>query len=649
MSESTLFAQPNPNSNPDPRPCPWTIRRLNASTYLIRETDRFHEFPHIYAKIIFDDRDKQTARQPALIVLSDTGCGTGVMSSLEELASAAVAGSTDRTKMGYTAERLSTRTGDGYNLDSFLRAMINPGGRLPYLVITTHCHYDHILGLGGLPSTDSGMTTVLASRFEKSFVVPRSHLVVNSLCKAMGVKAPRYEVGVWASDMMDVKYRSRATGRSSFFDIVRQRCLEPPFSPLDRDEDLVPVSPRPGSGSVDHCTTIAEFNVEAEYPDVNLPERMGRVKEEFFASAFVSLRGSSTRADQSADPNSELDNAWAYLDEVKACFIDRSHVHFHFLEIMTDYSKGVIDRPRVLDLTSNLFRDHPDLLFSLNDFVPAEHSIPDDVGIETGLVILQTPGHTPDSLTWYDREERLICVGDSLYERESPDTKKKGEPPMPVLFDASGNMQDWRNSLRKVLKFVREQNAKNDKEEMTAQNEEYVGRELIEESDGEHADGWMVITLAKPHDTLPHVAGNSLAVPTLSYAGGLSSFSSNSTQHSRKLPFGKEKKKRVRLCAAHVTADVDAEDCLVEMYDFMSQILREEVPERSVGHVRGEEHCIWEETGAKGRFSVQGPLRIIEEGRNSERRSFEEGTVAPHQFAKENGWDMVEGANEIGA
>ena len=410
---------------------PFTIRQLNPSTFLIRETDKYGEYPHIFAKTVFVTEE---STRPALIVLSDTGCGSSALLSRNFPTIIRPELRLGRHDMDYIE--------DSYNLSRFLRATINPRGEVPYLVITTHCHFDHILGLTYLPPTTSGMTTVLCSSHKKSFIVPRSNLVKHSLCNEMHVNTPKYDVGIWAHDLYKVVYT---------------------------------------------------------YP---------------------------------------------------------------------------------------------------NPLYGAE-----DLEIDAGLTILHTPGHTPDSLTWYDRSERYIVVGDSLYERESPDTKEASEPPMPTIFNVNSDLLDWWDSLKKVIGFVRERNE--EVEESSGIN--------IEEKVPEDQEDWVMVTatdngdeINSTRDAEPHTCARD-------------SSTTRSAEHVG-LAAGR-RKQRVRLGAAHVTANVDAEDCLLAMQDFMRRILRNEIPFCSLGNERGEEICLWDEAlGAgdgKGRFSVRAPTRIIEEGRKA--------------------------------
>ncbi|OAL39888.1 hypothetical protein AYO20_00800 [Fonsecaea nubica] len=342
-----------------PVSCPFTIDEIeingltNSTTYLIREHDRYGEFPHIYAKICGTPssgtphihpnlRHRKVCWAPSVavqnelegykvIVLSDTGCGTEVPNSRPQ--------PSPPTQLHDEQRQCKIRTEPAvWNIRTFLEYTINPGGRIPYLVMTTHCHYDHIMGIGRLPPTSTATdyenskdhvsdvclsdesarprTTVLSSSYGKSFITPYSNLQDHSLCDKLGLQAPRYDVGIWAADLSHVIFTHPTISSSS----------------------PAKVSPRP------------------------LP-----------------------------------------------------------------------------------------------------------VSITTPLTILHTPGHTPDSLSWYDSDLRLLCVGDSFYVKETAvtqDAKWGPEPPMPVIFDLESDLGQWWWSLKKVLGFVRVRNAETEKREV---------------------------------------------------------------------------------------------------------------------------------------------------------------------------------------
>ena len=154
---------------------PFYIIQLTQSSWLIREHDKYGEYPNIFAKFcrVSDD---------AVIVLSDSGCATSVRN-----------------------EDFDSDLSNGpehWNLRTFLEATINPSAKLPYLVITTHCHYDHILGITHLPPAG---TSVMTSNHDKDFVTPYSHLQQNSLCDTVGVNAPHYTTE-WLDDMQAVRW-----------------------------------------------------------------------------------------------------------------------------------------------------------------------------------------------------------------------------------------------------------------------------------------------------------------------------------------------------------------------------------------------------------------------------------------------------------
>ncbi|KPI41452.1 uncharacterized protein AB675_9088 [Cyphellophora attinorum] len=289
-----------------PPDCPFSITRLyksndnnagRASLWLIRENDKFGEFPHIYAKVISASVDEAGA-DPVIrgvVVLSDTGCGTEAA----------------RKHQRPNANEGNTSSDDvrttRWNLRTFLAYTINPHETLPYLVMTTHCHYDHILGLSHLlpktstPSTSSPFfpdVQVLASTNAKTFIQPYRNLQKHSLSPERGTTAPNYLpfISTWAEDQHQVIY--------------------------------TPTNPK-----------------------------------------------------------------------------------------------------------------HPK--------------------IATNITILTTPGHTPDSLTWYDADSRMLCVGDTFYAKTSRATQRApwgAEPPMPIMFDGYSDLKIWWEELRRVLEWVRVKN-----------------------------------------------------------------------------------------------------------------------------------------------------------------------------------------------
>jgi glyoxylase-like metal-dependent hydrolase (beta-lactamase superfamily II) len=72
--------------------------------------------------------------------------------------------------------------------------------------------------------------------------------------------------------------------------------------------------------------------------------------------------------------------------------------------------------------------------------------------LDLGLVVYQTPGHTPDELAIWDANEKVLFVGDTAYEWA------------PILFPLEGSIPLYKEKLYKLLSLVRELNAgyKND-------------------------------------------------------------------------------------------------------------------------------------------------------------------------------------------
>ncbi|OCH94450.1 Metallo-hydrolase/oxidoreductase [Obba rivulosa] len=60
----------------------------------------------------------------------------------------------------------------------------------------------------------------------------------------------------------------------------------------------------------------------------------------------------------------------------------------------------------------------------------------------TNVVLLHTPGHTPDEVALWDEDEKMLYVGDTLYEYE------------PIIFPNEGNIVQWLWSVNMLIDLV---------------------------------------------------------------------------------------------------------------------------------------------------------------------------------------------------
>lgn len=140
-------------------------RRLNVSTFVISEDDAYGEQPYIYVKLY-----------STYVIITDTGCNSP----------------RDRTvKLTFLRRFI-----EEYPIPSYNNQSLNPKGEKSYIIIFTHCHYDHILGL---PEFLSSNPTIVASENGKSFIL--ENLPEHSLCEYMNVSTPKYEVSHWARQL----------------------------------------------------------------------------------------------------------------------------------------------------------------------------------------------------------------------------------------------------------------------------------------------------------------------------------------------------------------------------------------------------------------------------------------------------------------
>jgi glyoxylase-like metal-dependent hydrolase (beta-lactamase superfamily II) len=127
IGETSLPA-PESDSSPLPGTTCFTASRLNDTTFQIVEDDKWAERPIIYAKVY-----------PSTIVLLDTGCGGAARDTRAELKSLRVFLETFPV------------ADNGNN-------PLNPGAERSYLVICTHCHFDHIGMSLSLSSSGQGLS-----------------------------------------------------------------------------------------------------------------------------------------------------------------------------------------------------------------------------------------------------------------------------------------------------------------------------------------------------------------------------------------------------------------------------------------------------------------------------------------------------------
>ena len=157
----------------------FSYKKINDTTYVIIENDEYGEKPFIYAKLC--ERDDT-------LILSDTGCGggtEGASSSLRAFLETCPLPENDSLP-------LNPRLGNGKPLRQ-------------YLIIMTHCHYDHILGISQFQDArGSDNLSILASEHGRSFI--QSDLPSHSLCKLLGIPTPEYSVSHWARDLESVRH-----------------------------------------------------------------------------------------------------------------------------------------------------------------------------------------------------------------------------------------------------------------------------------------------------------------------------------------------------------------------------------------------------------------------------------------------------------
>lgn len=153
-------------------------RFITPTTVLIIEDDSYMEQPNIYIKVYSD-----------LLLITDTGT------------------SSPRDRHSSTCITLRTflETVPITHPTTAKCEPLNPSGHKRYLILCTHAHYDHILGIP--PFLDATPPPfIVASGNDPTFVT--TDLPTHSLCKYLGIPTPVYTINHWVRHLEDLGHPS---------------------------------------------------------------------------------------------------------------------------------------------------------------------------------------------------------------------------------------------------------------------------------------------------------------------------------------------------------------------------------------------------------------------------------------------------------
>ncbi|KAI7185527.1 hypothetical protein KC316_g3987 [Hortaea werneckii] len=145
----------------------FTTRRVNKSTFVVQEHDAYGELPLIFVKV-----------HPTVpvVIVSDTGCDEPSKKHKDD---------------NYIHLRHYL---ENYPISCNNNLPLNHGGEKRYLIICTHCHFDHTGGI--MQFLRGGTTEILASAAGRDFI--ESDLATHGLFNAIHRPAPYYHVTHWA-------------------------------------------------------------------------------------------------------------------------------------------------------------------------------------------------------------------------------------------------------------------------------------------------------------------------------------------------------------------------------------------------------------------------------------------------------------------
>ena len=88
----------------------------------------------------------------------------------------------------------------------------------------------------------------------------------------------------------------------------------------------------------------------------------------------------------------KVEDALAYLDQVKMAFAGQPHVYNQFLDIMKEFKAQAIDTPGVISRVLQLFHGNRQLILGFNTFLPPGYKIEFDDNQDTPRVQLKSHG-----------------------------------------------------------------------------------------------------------------------------------------------------------------------------------------------------------------------------------------------------------------
>ncbi|KAK1060332.1 hypothetical protein LTR74_011964 [Friedmanniomyces endolithicus] len=286
----------------------FSTKRINATTFVIREDDSFAEHPLIYAKV---------HPKAPVIVLSDTG-------------------SDEPSEEHKHDDYIHLRTHlEHCPIPDNNDQPLNPSGKLKYIIICTHCHYDHTLGVPQF--LRGGTTEIVASAAGRDFI--ESDLEDHGEFGNIGRPTPFYQVTKWAQVFERLQY------------------------PFEHDWDVRGRN-LPCADAMPNIFPGLAMSTQGSPPVSALPTRLRQA------------------AMQQSPPSSNPSQK----------------------KLGTQ-----LQRHQPLDaLHAATLLDNFDFDAFLNNTTPSyPRPLPAPIVRKTdlGITIIQTPGHTPDELAWYDHDE----------------------------------------------------------------------------------------------------------------------------------------------------------------------------------------------------------------------------------------------------